>query len=44
VQYWDASVLVCLCVDEAGTDAARQLARDGIVTWALSAVEIASAI
>jgi len=44
VRYWDASALVPLCVAEAGTATARRLARDGIVTWGVSAVEIASAI
>jgi predicted nucleic acid-binding protein len=44
VRYWDASVLVCLCIDEPGTPDARRLATSGIVTWSLSAVEIASAI
>ncbi len=44
MRYWDASALVPLCVVEAGTPAARRLVRDGIVTWALSAVEIAAAI
>lgn len=44
VRYWDASALVPLCVTEAGTAAARRMVTDGIVTWSLSAVEIASAI
>ncbi len=44
MRYWDASALVPLCVAEAGTAAARRLVRGGIVTWSLSAVEIASAI
>jgi predicted nucleic acid-binding protein len=44
VRYWDASALVGLCVDEAGTPALRGLARSGIVTWGVSTVEIASAI
>jgi hypothetical protein len=44
VRYWDASALVALCVTEASTPAVRPLARDGIVTWGVSVVEIASAI
>jgi hypothetical protein len=44
VRYWDASALVSLCVTEADTTTARGLANQGIVTWSLSAVEIASAI
>ena len=44
MRYWDASVLVSLCVAEDGTAASRRLARQPIVTWALSLVEIASAI
>lgn len=44
MRYWDASALVPLCVDEAGTAAVRRLAPGGIVTWSVSAVEIASAI
>ncbi len=37
-------MLVCLCVDEADTAAARRLADEKIATWSVSAVEIASAI
>jgi hypothetical protein len=44
MRYWDASALVPLCVAEPTTAALRRLAGDGIVTWSLSAVEIASAI
>jgi predicted nucleic acid-binding protein len=44
VRYWDASALVSLCIAEASTASLRRLARDGIITWSLSAVEIASAI
>jgi uncharacterized protein len=44
VRYWDASALVALCVAEPSTSALRPLARAGIVTWAVSAMEIASAI
>ena len=44
MRYWDASALVPLCVSETGTATVRRLARGGIVTWSLSAVEIASAI
>jgi predicted nucleic acid-binding protein len=44
VRYWDASALVSLCVTEADTAAVRRLAAQGIVTWSISAVEIASAI
>lgn len=43
--YWDASALVPLCVEESTSTAARKLARsNGIVTWFVSSVEIASAI
>ena len=35
---------MALCVAEEATDALRPFAKDGIVTWSLSAVEIASAI
>jgi predicted nucleic acid-binding protein len=44
VRYWDASALVALCVAETATPALRRLVGDGIVTWGVSAVEIASAI
>ena len=44
MRYWDASALVALCVDEAGTATARRLVPGGMVTWSVSAVEIASAI
>lgn len=45
MRYWDASALVPLCVLERTTARLRRLAaRDGIVTWCLSAVEITSAI
>lgn len=44
MRYWDASALVALCVNENTTSALRLLAVDGIVTWAASRVEIASAI
>ncbi len=45
MRYWDASSLVSLCVDEAATPLVRPLAADGgIVTWAVSRVEIVSAI
>lgn len=44
MRYWDASALVPLCVAEASTAAVRRLVRGGIVTWAVSAVEIAVAI
>jgi predicted nucleic acid-binding protein len=44
MHYWDASALVSLCVAEADSAAARKLAAGGVVTWALSTVEIASAI
>lgn len=44
MRYWDASALVALCVAEATTNALRSLAAGGIVTWSVSAVEIASAI
>ena len=44
MRYWDASMLVCLCVEESDTAAARRLAVGGIATWSVSAVEIASAV
>jgi predicted nucleic acid-binding protein len=44
VRYWDASALVPLCVSEAATPAVRRLVPGGIVTWSVSAVEIAAAI
>jgi predicted nucleic acid-binding protein len=44
VRYWDASALVPLCVSEAATAAVRLLVPGGIVTWSVSAVEIAAAI
>jgi len=44
VRYWDASALVALCVAEEATDALRPLVAEGIVTWSVSAVEVASAI
>lgn len=45
MRYWDASALVPLVVAEPTSDALRRLASAGdIVTWCLSAVEIASAI
>jgi hypothetical protein len=44
VRYWDASALVPLCVNESTTAVVRRLVPGGIVTWGLSAVEIATAI
>ena len=44
MRYWDASALVALCVAEETTNALRRLASGGIVTWSISAVEIAAAI
>ena len=44
MRYWDASALVALCIVEPNTKSLRALAGDGIVTWSVSAVEIASAI
>jgi predicted nucleic acid-binding protein len=44
VQYWDASALVSLCLDEDDTKTLRRLVRAGLITWSVSAVEIASAI
>jgi predicted nucleic acid-binding protein len=44
MQYWDASALVALCVAEKATDTLRPLVPKGIVTWSVSAVEIAAAI
>lgn len=42
--FWDASALVSLCVEEADTAELRLLVKNGIVAWAASRVEIASAI
>ncbi len=42
--YWDASALVSLCVEEQDTALLRGLIEGGIVTLAVSRVEIASAI
>jgi len=42
--YWDASALVSLCIEEESTQQLQRLLADGIVTWAVSRVEIASAI
>ncbi|MFN2427942.1 MAG: type II toxin-antitoxin system VapC family toxin [Candidatus Binatia bacterium] len=42
--YWDASALVALCIEEETTEPLRRLLAGGIVTWAVSRVEIASAI
>lgn len=42
--YWDASALASLCVQEQETASLRRLVEGGIVTWAVSRVEIASAI
>lgn len=44
MHYWDASALVSLCIEEEGTPELRQLATGDIVTWAVSRIEIASAI
>jgi len=44
MQYWDASALVSLCVEEGDAATFRKLARAGLVTWSASVVEIASAI
>lgn len=44
MRYWDASALVPLCVEERDSRAVRQLAGERIVTWSVSAVEIASAV
>lgn len=44
MQYWDASALVSLCVAEEDTRTLRGFVSAGIVTWSVSAVEIASAI
>ena len=44
MRYWDASALVPLCVGEAATAPVRLLVRGGIVTWSVSAVELAAAI
>lgn len=44
MRYWDASALVALCVSEAATARVRPLVPGGIVTWSVSAVEIAAAI
>lgn len=42
--YWDASALVALCVEEERTTELRRVVAEGIVTWAVSRVEVASAI
>ena len=45
MHYFDASALVPLCAYERTSASLRELAaRTGIVTWCLSAVEIASAV
>jgi hypothetical protein len=45
MQYWDASALAPLCVEEPTSAVVRALAaRASVVTWCLSAVEVASAI
>ena len=44
MRYWDASALVSLCVEEDDSTRLRRLAGEAIVTWAMSRVEIASAI
>lgn len=45
MQYWDASALVPLCVEEPASAVLRSMASGSApVTWCLSAVEIASAI
>jgi uncharacterized protein len=44
MRYWDASALVALCVAEETTSTFRGLVEGGVVTWAVSRVEIASAI
>lgn len=44
MRYWDSSALVSLCLEERETPALRSLVDEGIVTWAGSRVEIASAI
>ncbi len=46
MRYWDASALVPLCVQEQTSEAMRALAAGSlpIVTWALSRLEIASAM
>ena len=44
MRYWEASALVSLCIAEAATESTRALVTQGIVTWSVSAVEVASAI
>ncbi len=46
MRYWDASAVVALLVDEAGTALAQKwLAEDGdVVTWALTRLEVSSAL
>jgi uncharacterized protein len=44
MNFWDASALVSLCVEEERTPEFRSLVGAGIVAWAVSRVEIASAI
>lgn len=45
MHFWDASAVVPLCVAEGSSERLRALAaKTGIVTWCLTAVEVASAI
>jgi predicted nucleic acid-binding protein len=45
MQYWDASALVPLCVEQPTSALLRSMAsRSALVTWCLSSVEITSAI
>ena len=42
--YWDASALASLCLEGEDTGRLRRLVESSLVTWAVSRVEIASAI
>src|SRR5262249_15540081 len=44
MQYWDASALVSLCVEEGDAATFRKAAGASLVTWSVSGVEIVSAI
>jgi predicted nucleic acid-binding protein len=46
VRYWDASAIVPLVIEEAGSDLVRRWARDDdqIVTWCLTRLELAGAV
>lgn len=44
MRFWDASALASLCIGEDDATPLRSLLEGGIVAWAVSRVEIASAI